>query len=123
LTDTDRRHIKLPRIGTVRTHESTRELARHVERGTARIRSATVSFRYSRWFVSFSVQITRDDPPPVHRGMVVGVDLGVKLRRDSPMETHVRPAPRGQRVPPREDPLGQRRHRKVPTQDTPSQVS
>jgi hypothetical protein len=45
------------------------------------------------------------------------------LRRDSPMETHVRPAPRGQRVPPREDPPGQHRHRKVPTQDTLSHVS
>jgi len=53
---------------------------------------------------------------------VTGGDGG-ELRRDSPMETHVRPAPRGQRVPPREDPSGQRRHRKVPTQDTPSQVS
>jgi helix-turn-helix protein len=40
----DRRHVKLPRIGLVRTHESTRKLARHVERGTARIRSAAVSY-------------------------------------------------------------------------------
>lgn len=34
----------------VRTHESTRKLARHAERGTARIRSATVSFRSGRWY-------------------------------------------------------------------------
>src|SRR5205823_15029873 len=33
LVDTDRRHVRLPRIGTVRTHESTRKLARHVRRG------------------------------------------------------------------------------------------
>ena len=59
LVDADRRHVKLPRIGVVRTHESTRKLARHVERGTGRIRSATVSFRAGRWFVSFSVEITR----------------------------------------------------------------
>lgn len=39
LVDHDRRHVKLPRIGVVRTHESTRKLARHVERGSARIRS------------------------------------------------------------------------------------
>jgi hypothetical protein len=45
----DRRHVKLPRIGVVRTHESTRTLARHVDRGTARIRSATVSHRAGRW--------------------------------------------------------------------------
>jgi putative transposase len=43
LADADRRHVKLPRIGLVRTHESVRKLARHVEQGRARIRSATVS--------------------------------------------------------------------------------
>ncbi|MDX3658772.1 IS607 family element RNA-guided endonuclease TnpB [Streptomyces sp. ID05-26A] len=73
----DRRHVKLPRIGLVRTHESTRKLARHVARGTARIRSATVSYRCGRWFVAFSVEITRADPAPVRPGSVVGVDLGV----------------------------------------------
>jgi putative transposase len=78
LDDHDRRHIKLPRIGTVRTHESTRKLARHIERGTARIRSATVSLRGDRWFCSFSVEITRTDPPPVQPDTAMGVDLGVK---------------------------------------------
>ncbi len=78
LVDVDRRHVRLPRIGVVRTHESTRKLARHVERGTARIRSATVSLRSGRWFVSFSVEITRDDPAPARPDGVVGVDLGVK---------------------------------------------
>jgi putative transposase len=73
----DRRHVRLPRIGTVRTHESTRKLARHVARGTARIRSATVSLRSGRWFVSFSVEITRADPAPSRPDEVVGVDLGV----------------------------------------------
>ncbi|SES50891.1 IS607 family element RNA-guided endonuclease TnpB, partial [Lentzea flaviverrucosa] len=74
----DRRHVKLPRVGTVRAHESTRKLARHVERGTARIRSATVSLRAGRWFVSFSVEITRSDPAPARPESVVGVDLGVR---------------------------------------------
>ena len=73
----DRRHVKLPRIGVVRTHESTRKLARHVERGTARIRSATVSHRAGRWFVSFSVEIARHDPTPAQPQTAVGVDLGV----------------------------------------------
>lgn len=77
LVDTDRRHVKLPRIGMIRTHESTRKLARHVERGAARIRSATVSFRRGRWFVSLSVEITRDDPAPTRPDTAVGVDLGV----------------------------------------------
>ncbi|MER5387650.1 IS607 family element RNA-guided endonuclease TnpB [Saccharopolyspora sp. NPDC002686] len=78
LVDRDRRHVKLPRIGTVRTLESTRKLARHVDRGTARIRSATVSFRSGRWFVSFSVEIQRADPPSARPDSSVGVDLGVK---------------------------------------------
>ncbi|MQA60025.1 MAG: IS200/IS605 family element transposase accessory protein TnpB [Actinophytocola sp.] len=78
LVEQDRRHVKLPRIGVVRTHESTRKLARHVERGTARIRSATVSHRAGRWFCSFSVEITRHDPAPTRPGTAVGVDLGVK---------------------------------------------
>ncbi|MGJ7908006.1 IS607 family element RNA-guided endonuclease TnpB [Actinopolyspora sp. H202] len=78
LSGSDRRHVQLPRIGTVRTHESTRKLARHVERGTARIRSATVSFQRGRWHVSFSVEITKTEPAPATRGGTVGVDLGVK---------------------------------------------
>ena len=39
----DRRHIRLPVIGAIRTCESMRKLARKVEAGTARIRSATLS--------------------------------------------------------------------------------
>jgi putative transposase len=55
-------------------------------------------------------------------GEVTGCGGG-ELRRDSPLETHVRPAPRGQRVLPREDPPGQRPHRKARTQDTVSHGS
>ncbi|MGI8312431.1 RNA-guided endonuclease TnpB family protein [Saccharopolyspora hattusasensis] len=62
----------------MRTHESTRKLARRIELGTATIRSATVSFRSGRWFVSFSVKIDRDDPPPQQPDSAVGVDLGIK---------------------------------------------
>jgi putative transposase len=61
LVDADCRHIRLPRIGVVRSHESTRTLARHLQRGRARIRSATVSWGSGRWFCSFSVQIERQD--------------------------------------------------------------
>ncbi|MBP2193935.1 IS605 OrfB family transposase [Nocardia goodfellowii] len=58
--------------------ESTRKLARHIERGTARIRSATVSFRRGRWYVSFSVEVDHHIPAPTrHRLPVVGVDLGI----------------------------------------------
>ncbi|MGH3928369.1 MAG: helix-turn-helix domain-containing protein, partial [Pseudonocardiaceae bacterium] len=58
----DRRHIRLPRIGLVRTHEPTRKLARRVDNGTARIRSVTLSWQRGRWHVSFSVEL----PDPRH---------------------------------------------------------
>ncbi len=73
-----RRHVQLPRIGLVRTHESTRKLARRVDNGTARIRSAALSLQRGRWYVALSVELP--DPAPVQRtgGRVVGVDLGIK---------------------------------------------
>ncbi|MGH3860749.1 MAG: hypothetical protein ACRDSQ_14310, partial [Actinokineospora sp.] len=73
----DRRHVRLPRIGVIRTHESTRTLARHVERGTARIRSATITYRSGRWFCAFSVEIDRQDRAPTRPDTVVRVDLGI----------------------------------------------
>ena len=73
----DRRHVRLPRIGAVRTHESTRRLARKVEAGTARIRSATLSWQRGRWHVAFSVELSDPDPPARAGGRVVGVDLGI----------------------------------------------
>ena len=73
----DRRHVQLPVIGVIRTCESTRKLARKVDAGTARIRSATLSYQRGRWHVAFSVEV--DEPAPVPRdgGRVVGVDLGI----------------------------------------------
>ena len=72
----DRRHIRLPVIGAIRTCESMRKLARKVEAGTARIRSATLSHQRGRWHVAFSVDV--DEPAPIERagGRAVGVDLG-----------------------------------------------
>jgi putative transposase len=76
---TDRRHIKLPRIGSVRTHESTRKLARRISAGGARIRSATISFSRGRWFVSFSVEVQRTiSAATAGSDAVVGIDLGVR---------------------------------------------
>jgi putative transposase len=73
----DRRHVQLPRIGHVRTHESTRSLARKMEAGTARIRSATLSWQRGRWHVAFSVELPDPAPPARTGGRVVGVDLGI----------------------------------------------
>jgi putative transposase len=71
--------VTLPRLGAVRTHESTRKLARGVENGTARILSATVSRTAQRWFVSFAVEVERTAPDlHVRPGSAIGIDLGVK---------------------------------------------
>jgi putative transposase len=73
----DRKHVTLPRLGTLKTHESTRALARRLEAGTARVLSATVSHGSGRWFVSFQAEVNRDDPAPVRPDSVMGVDLGI----------------------------------------------
>lgn len=78
LAKQDRRHVRLPRIGLVRTHESTRKLARRIEAGTARIRSVTVSCRRGRWQASFSVEAGRAQRAPANPGDIVGVDVGVR---------------------------------------------
>lgn len=74
----DRRGVVLPKLGVIRTHENTRKLARHFERGTGAIKSATVAFRRGRWFVSLTCEITRATRPVAHPGEAVGVDLGVR---------------------------------------------
>ncbi|MET7333775.1 IS607 family element RNA-guided endonuclease TnpB [Nonomuraea sp. NPDC005650] len=76
--EADRRHVRLPRLGRIRTAESTRKLARHLERGTGRIMSAAVRYEGGRWFVSFTCQIDRADHASAEPDAVVGVDLGVK---------------------------------------------
>jgi putative transposase len=78
LPDQDRRHVRLPRIGLVRTHESTRKLARRVDAGTARIRSVTVSYRRGRWHASFCVEADLADRIPARPGDTVGVDVGIR---------------------------------------------
>ena len=71
--------LTLHRLGVIRTHESTRKLARRLEDGTARILSATVSRTAQRWFVSFTVQVDRAVPESHARpGTAIGIDLGVK---------------------------------------------
>ena len=77
LVDTDRRHVKLPRIGVVRTHESTRKLARHLAVGRARIRSATISFSRGRWFVAFSVDIATKSAGTKNATRAIGIDMGI----------------------------------------------
>jgi putative transposase len=71
--------VTLPRLGTIRTHESTRKLGRRLDNGTARVLSATVSRTAQRWFVSFIVEVERAAPERRARpGSAAGIDLGVR---------------------------------------------
>ncbi|WP_330349938.1 IS607 family element RNA-guided endonuclease TnpB [Streptomyces sp. NBC_00582] len=90
------RHITLPRLGTIRTHEPTVKLLARIKAGTARILSATVRHERGRWFVSLQVEtareITRVDRPDTS----VGIDLGVKylaVMADSSGKVHYVPNP------------------------------
>ncbi|MPY82299.1 MAG: transposase [Actinophytocola sp.] len=80
--EADRHHVTLPRVGRIKTHESTGKLARRVEAGTARVLSATLSEDSAgRWHVSFQTIVQRTVAVPGHVGAgddVVGVDVGVK---------------------------------------------
>jgi putative transposase len=74
---TDSHHVRIARIGEIKTYESTRKLFRHLERGTGRIVAATVSQRLERWKVSFTVEVTRVLPQTRPPDRVIGVDVGV----------------------------------------------
>lgn len=74
----DRKHITLPKVGTLKTHESTRKLHRRLQAGTARVLSATVRREAGRWFVSLTCKVDRTHRAPSRPGQGVGVDLGIK---------------------------------------------
>jgi putative transposase len=76
----DRRHVTLPRIGTVRVHENTRRLQRLIANGKARILAATVSRRGTRLVACFRVLIQRPIQPRAgDLASRVGVDVGVRV--------------------------------------------
>jgi putative transposase len=75
---TDGRHIRVPRIGVIRTKEPTVKLLEQLQAGTVRILSATVSEAAGRWYVSFGCKVERPQPERVRvSDRPVGVDLGV----------------------------------------------
>jgi putative transposase len=76
--EADRKHITLPRIGVLKTHESTRKLARRLEHGTARILAATITRTADRWFVSLTVEVQRQLSTGNGKRSMVGVDAGIR---------------------------------------------
>ncbi len=94
--DTDGRHVTLPRLGTIRTHEPTGSLLARVQAGTARILSATVRQERGRWSVAFQVEVKRDLVKVARPDVAVGIDLGVKtlaVMADSTGEIRTVPNP------------------------------
>ncbi len=76
----DRRHVTLPRAGTVRVHENTRKLERLLAKDRARILAVTVSRKGTRLVAAFRVLIQRPVQPGTARpGSRVGADVGVRV--------------------------------------------
>lgn len=74
----DDRHVRLPRIGVVRSKEPTTALSRRLDAGAARILSATVKQAAGRWSVSFTCEAERPELSSRKAAAVVGVDVGVR---------------------------------------------
>ena len=74
----DRRHVQLPRLGAVKLAENARRLDRLVNKGMARVKSATVSERADGFHVSLQTELLRPqrNHKPSRPGSKVGVDLG-----------------------------------------------
>jgi putative transposase len=94
----DRHHVTLPRLGAIRTHESTRKLARRLEADRARILNATVCQEAcGRWYVSFQAEVARAPGHPGRPAATAGVDLGIShlaVVADSAGEVKYEPNPR-----------------------------
>ena len=74
------RHVKIPKVGRVRTHENMRDLTRLVDSGRAKIGTMTVSREGSRLYATFAVGLRRPQVPAARDAAefsVVGVDAGV----------------------------------------------
>lgn len=75
----DRRHLTLPVIGTVRTHENTRRIERLIRAGRARVLAISVRRNGTRLDASVRVLVQRPQQPGIALpGSRVGVDVGVR---------------------------------------------
>ncbi|MEW2484351.1 IS607 family element RNA-guided endonuclease TnpB [Mycobacterium sp. NPDC049093] len=75
----DRRHLTLPVIGTVRTHENTRRIERLIANGRARVLAISVRRNGTRLDASVRVLVQRPQQPCVAQPHSrVGVDVGVR---------------------------------------------
>ncbi len=77
--ESDRRHLTMPVIGTVRTHENTRRIQRLIAKGRAQVLAISVRRNGTRLDASVRVLVQRPQQPGVTlAGSRVGVDVGVR---------------------------------------------
>jgi putative transposase len=77
--ETDRRHITLPVLDTIRTYENTRRLERLIALGRAKVLGVAVSRRGDRIIAAVRVSIARPQLARVTQpDSVIGVDVGVR---------------------------------------------
>jgi len=77
--EADRRHLTLPVLGTLRTHENTRRIERLVALDRAGVLSVTVSRQGERIIAAVRVRVARPQQAGVAQPeSVVGVDVGVR---------------------------------------------
>lgn len=75
----DRRHLTLPVIGCVRTHENTRRIERLIAKGRARVLAISVRRNGTRLDASVRILVQRPQQPGVALpSSRVGVDVGVR---------------------------------------------
>ena len=74
--------LRLPAIGDVQTREDMSWLADRIAAGDARILGATIRQQAGRWWVSFQIEVDRDEINTRHRvdeqAPKCGIDLGLK---------------------------------------------
>jgi len=73
----DSHHVRISRVGVIKTYESTRKMHRHVARGTGKVKAATVSQVGGKFLISFTVEVQRALPATRAPERVIGIDVGV----------------------------------------------
>lgn len=76
------RHVHLPQIGVLRTREDMGWLTDRIDAGEARVLGSAVKERAGRWWVSFQVEVAREEVNTRRRvdeeAPAAGVDVGLK---------------------------------------------
>ena len=77
--EADRRHLTLPVLGTLRTHENTRRVERLIAMNRAKILGVTVSRQGNRVIAALRVSVARPQQAGVAQSdSTVGIDVGMR---------------------------------------------